>query len=243
MKKQLLEEFKLRLAAIENEITTLQNQITNLSQPTCTNDELAQIKMLISKVPITNLKDAQYLHATQLEVANLSEQLEQEKNLRIQQDKSIQHLQIVVQDLQNIIYEKTITPTVEQPVNTPLPTPSSTELESTEAQRRFAELKPLKRLTLDLYDRIHNIDCGRDKKLIWNTSSFNLMFDNAKAAELERQKGIDPHPNIPCNLHSPPFFLHINSRVPFRYEIISLWMFSCYWRKCFTSFQHISWRI
>ena len=38
MKKQLLEEFNLRLAAIENEITTLQNQITNLSQPTCTND-------------------------------------------------------------------------------------------------------------------------------------------------------------------------------------------------------------
>ena len=56
MKKQLLEEFNLRLAAIENEITTLQNQITNLSQPTCTNDELAQIKMLVSKFPISTSK-------------------------------------------------------------------------------------------------------------------------------------------------------------------------------------------
>ena len=59
---------------------------------------------------------------------------------------------------------------------------------------------------MDLYDRIHSIDCGRDKKLIWRISSFSLMFDNAKAAELERQKGIDPHPKIPCNFHSPPFY-------------------------------------
>ena len=97
MKKQLLEEFNLRLAAIENEITTLQNQITNLSQPTCTNDELAQIKMLVSKFPISYLKNAQYLHATQLQVANLFEQLEHERKLRRQQDISIQQLQIVVQ--------------------------------------------------------------------------------------------------------------------------------------------------
>ena len=31
------------------------------------------------------------------------------------------------------------------------------------------------------------------------------MFDNAKVAELERQKGVDPHPKIPCTFHSPPF--------------------------------------
>ena len=73
MKKQQLEEFNLRLAAVENEITTLQNQITNLSQPTCTYNDLAQMKMLVSKFPLSNLKNAQYLHATQLQVANLSE--------------------------------------------------------------------------------------------------------------------------------------------------------------------------
>ena len=165
MKKQLLEEFNLRLAAIENEITTLQNQITNLRQPTCTNDELAQIKMLVRKFPIRNLKNAQYLHATQLQVANLVEQLEHERKLRRQQDISIQQLQIVVQTLQTIINEKeTKTITVEQPVNTPFTTPSSTEPESTDTQRRLAELKPLKSLTMDLYDRIKSIDCGRDKK-------------------------------------------------------------------------------
>ena len=207
MKKQLLEEFNLRLAAIENEITTLQNQITNLSQPTCTNDELAQIKMLVSKFPISNLKNAQYLHATQLQVANLFEQLEHERKLRRQQDISIQQLQIVVQTLQTIINEKeTKTITVEQPVNTPFTTPSSTEPESTDTQRRLAELKPLKSLTRDLYDRIKSIDCGRDKKLICRHSPFSLMFDNAKAAEQKRQKGIDPHPKIPCNFHSPPFY-------------------------------------
>ena len=59
---------------------------------------------------------------------------------------------------------------------------------------------------MDLYDRIHSIDCGRDKKLIWRISSFSLMFHNAKTAELERQKGVDPHPKIPCNFHSPPFY-------------------------------------
>ena len=202
MKKQLLEELNLRLAAVENEITTLQNQITNLSQPTCTNDDLTQMKMLVNKFPLSNLKHAQYLHATQLQVANLFEQLEHEKNLRRQQDRTIQQLQIVVENLQ----KKMITPTVEQLVNTPLPIPSSTEPESTDIQRRLAELKPLKRLTMDLYDRIHSIDCGRDKKLIWRISSFSLMFDNAKAAELERQKGVDPHPKIPCNFHSPPFY-------------------------------------
>ena len=137
MKKQLLEEFNLRLAAVENEITTLQNQITNLSQPTCTDSDLAQMKMLISKFPLSNLKNAQYLHATQLQVANLFEQLEHEKNLRRQQDRTIQQLQIVVENLQ-----KKITPTVEQPANTSLPTPSSTEPESTDIQRRLAEMKP-----------------------------------------------------------------------------------------------------
>ena len=202
MKKQLIQEFNLRLAAMENEIITLQNQIANLSQPTCTDNDLAQMKMLVSKFPLSNLKNAQYLHATQLQVANLFEQLEHEKSLRRQQDETIQQLQIVIRDLQ----KKVITPTVEQPVNTPLLTPSSTEPESTDTQRRLAELKPLKRLTMDLYDRIHSIDCGRDKKLIWRISSFSLMFDNAKAAELERQKGIDPHPKIPCNFHSPPFY-------------------------------------
>ena len=144
MKKQLLDELNLRLAAMENEITTLQNQITILSEPTCTDSELAQMKMLISKFPLSNLKHAQYLHATQLQVANLFEQLEHEKNLRRQQDRVIQQLQIVVEDLQ----KKTKTSTVEQPVNTPLPTPPPTEPESTDTQRRLAELKPLKRLTI-----------------------------------------------------------------------------------------------
>ena len=190
MKKQLLEEFNLRLAAVQKEITALQNQITSLSQPTCTDSDLAQMKMLISKFPLSNLKSAQYLHATQLQVANLFEQLEHEKGLRRQQDKTIQQLQIVVENLHKTI----ITPTVEQPANTPLPTPSLTEPESTDIQRRLAEMKPLKRLTMDLYDRIHSIDCGRDKKLFWRISSFRLMFDNAKAAELERQKRVDPHP-------------------------------------------------
>ena len=202
MEKQLLEESTLRLAAVENEITTIQNQITNSSLPSCTDNDLAQMKMLVSKFPLSNLKTAQYLHATQLLVANLSEQLEHEKNLRRQQDRTIQQLQIVVQNLQ----KKTITPTVEQPVNTPLHTPSPTEPESTDTQRRLDELKPFKCLIMDLYDRIHSIDCGRDKKLIWRICSFSLMFDNAKAAELERQKGIDPHPNLPCNFQSPPFY-------------------------------------
>ena len=207
MKKQLIEEFNLRLAAMENEITTLQSQIANLSQPTCTNDDLTQMKMLISKFPISNLKNAQYLHATQLQVANLSEQLEHERNLRRQQDRSIQQLQINIQTLQTIIHEKlTATQSVEQPVNTPRFTSSSTEPESANTQEQLAELKPLKRLTMDLYDRIHSIDCGRDKKLIWRISSFSLMYDNAKAAELERQKGINPLPKISCNFHSPPFY-------------------------------------
>ena len=191
---------------MENEITTLQNQITNLSQPTYTNDDITQMKMLISKFPISNLKNAQYLHATQLQVANLSEQLEHERNLRRQQDRNIQQLQTNIQNLQTIIHEKlTTTQSVEQPVNTPLFTPPSTEPESTDAQKQLAELKPPKRLTMDLYDRIHSIDCGRNKKLIWRISSSSLMFDSAKAAELERQKGVDPHPKIPCSFHSPPF--------------------------------------
>ena len=32
------------------------------------------------------------------------------------------------------------------------------------------------------------------------------MFDNAKTAELERQKCVDPHPKRPCNFYSPPFY-------------------------------------
>ena len=122
MKKQILEELNLRLAAMENEITTLQNQITSLSQPTCTNDDLTQMKMLISKFPISNLKNAQYLHATQLQVANLSDQLEHERNLQRQQDRSIQQLQTSIQTLQTFIHEKlTITQSVESPVESPYP--------------------------------------------------------------------------------------------------------------------------
>ena len=100
MKKQLIQEFNRRLAAIENEILTLQNQIANLSQPTCTDNDPAQMKMLVSKFPLSNLKHAQYLHATQLQVANLFEQLEHEKSLRRQQNETIQQLQIVIRDLQ-----------------------------------------------------------------------------------------------------------------------------------------------
>ena len=70
MKNQILEEINHRLAASDDEIRTLQKQITNLSQPTCTDKDLIQIKMLVSKFPITNLKNAQYLHATQLQVAS-----------------------------------------------------------------------------------------------------------------------------------------------------------------------------
>ena len=92
MKKQLKEEFNLRLAATENEISTLPNQRANLSQPTCTNDDLTQMKMLVSKFPLGTLKNAQYLHATKLQVANLFEHLEQGKNLRGQQDRTIQQL-------------------------------------------------------------------------------------------------------------------------------------------------------
>ena len=36
------------------------------------------MKMLINKFPLSNLKHAQYLHATQLQVANFFEQLEHE---------------------------------------------------------------------------------------------------------------------------------------------------------------------
>ena len=93
--------------------------------------------MLVSQIPITNLKNDQYLHATQLQIANLSEH---EKILRRQQDRSIQQLQAVVQNLR----KKIKTPTVEQTVNTPLPTPTSTDPEPTDTQRRLAELKPSK---------------------------------------------------------------------------------------------------
>ena len=154
--------------------------------------------MLVSKFPISNLKNTQYLHATQLQVANLSEQLEHERNLRRQQGRNIQRLEIVVQNLQ-----KKITPSVEQPVHTLLTTPTSTEPESIDTQGQRAELKPFKRLTMDLYDRIHGIDCGRDKKLIWRISSFSLMFDNAKNAELERRR---PAPQNTLSFHSPPFY-------------------------------------
>ena len=124
--------------------------------------------MLISKFPISNLKNAQYLHATQLQVANLSEQLEHEWNLQRQQDGSIQ-LQTNIQTLQTIIHEKlTTTQSVEKPVNTPLFTPPSTKPESADTQKQLAELKALKRLTMDLYDRIHSIDCGRDKANLEN---------------------------------------------------------------------------
>ena len=47
---------------------------------------------------------------------------------------------------------------------------------------------------MDFYNRNNSNDCGKDKKLIWRISSVSLMFANAKAAEQERQKGIDPHP-------------------------------------------------
>ena len=40
---------------------------------------------------------------------------------------------------------------------------------------------------------------------MWRISSFSLMYDNAHAAEQERQEGFDPHPKLPCNFRSPPF--------------------------------------
>ena len=114
---------------------------------------------------------------------------------------------ILSSNLQTTISEKeSITFTVEQPVNTPLPNTSSTEPESTDTQRRLAESKPRKSLTMDLCYCIKSIDCGRDRKLIWRITSFSFIIDNPKAAEKERQKGIHSHTKIPCNVHSPAFY-------------------------------------
>ena len=74
------------------------------------------MKMLVSKILRSNLNNAQYLHATQLQVANLFKELEHENNLRRQRDKSFQQLPIAVQNLETIIDEKKTT--------TPLPIPS-----------------------------------------------------------------------------------------------------------------------
>ena len=49
------------------------------------------------------------------------------------------------------------------------------------------------------------------------------MFDNAKAAELERQKGVDPHPKIPGNFHSPPFYTSTHG---YRFDM-NLYLYGC----------------
>ena len=95
-KNELLDQKIFELRA---EMSSLSNDVTNLKLVTNSDESLSQLKKLVRTFPLCNLKNSQYLHATQLQVASLKEELDKEKALRDLQTAEMARLREAIEEL------------------------------------------------------------------------------------------------------------------------------------------------
>ena len=88
-----------KILDLENDMKDIVRDVSNLKMLTNSDDSLKQLKLLIKTFPLCNLKNSQYLHATQLQVAELKEQLDKEQVLREKQTEEIGELKEAIENL------------------------------------------------------------------------------------------------------------------------------------------------
>lgn len=92
MVKDRTGELDHKISQLNSEMTSIINDVRNLKMVTNSDESLSQLKKLIRTFPLCNLKNSQYLHATQLKVAELKEELDREKVLREKQQEEMSQL-------------------------------------------------------------------------------------------------------------------------------------------------------
>ena len=82
---------------LQNNMKDIVKDLSNLKMLTNSDDNLKQLKLLIRTFPLCNLKNSQYLHSTQLQVAELKKQLDKERVLREKQTEEIGELKEAIE--------------------------------------------------------------------------------------------------------------------------------------------------
>ena len=60
---------------------------------------LAEVRLIVKKFPLSNVKTFQYLHAVQLTVANMQQQLEDDRQRQVDQSETIKQLRLEIENL------------------------------------------------------------------------------------------------------------------------------------------------
>lgn len=77
----------------------LKEAISHIKTDTKPDELLSEVRLLLKKFPLANIKNFQYLHALQLTVANMEQQLQADRQKRIEQDEVIKELRLEVESL------------------------------------------------------------------------------------------------------------------------------------------------
>ena len=101
LREQITDMFS-KVSALEGCTLELKNSISQIKIDSNVEKFLADIRLLLKKFPLSNVKNFQYLHAVQLTVANMQKQLDSDRQKRIEQDEMIRELRMEMESLKKI---------------------------------------------------------------------------------------------------------------------------------------------
>ena len=78
--------------AIQERLDTIANEFSQFKLPVNANQQLREVKKLVAKVPLYNMKQTQYLHAMQLQLVALKTELDCEKHKSSVLNNKLEHL-------------------------------------------------------------------------------------------------------------------------------------------------------
>ena len=88
-----------QLETLTEEQAKLKESFNQMSSNSNSEQLLLDVRLLLKKFPLANVKNFQYLHAVQLTVANMEQQLKADRQKRIEQGEAIKELQLEVESL------------------------------------------------------------------------------------------------------------------------------------------------
>ena len=88
-----------QLETLTEEQAKLKESVNQMSSNSNSEQLLLDVRLLLKKFPLANVKNFQYLHALQLTVANMEQQLKTDRQKRIEQDEAIKEFQLEVESL------------------------------------------------------------------------------------------------------------------------------------------------
>ena len=223
---------------IEEKIRLLSAQLNQLQ--TYSEASIQQTTPLLQKIPLAQLKQAQYLHSVQLTVAKLHQDLESERLERQTLQLLVFQLQKDLMFTQNTLMNPntgnppkpfSINPPSEGTSALPSPTPCQPlqPLSPITPSNMLFRISTLEKTVQDdlshqksllssihsnysfLQDKFRQLEAGSSNTILWRIPSVRFVFDSAKSAH-RRSKPIDDKSSSFC---SPVFRTH-----PYGYNFI-----------------------